>query len=81
MVMVSRELFAAVKLSPLPAYQIARKARLHPSTLSRIIHGAELVRSGDPRVLAVARVLGLRPEACFVSPPIPPPPPARRREA
>ena len=63
--MVSQEFIAAVKLSPLKGYQIAHKARLHPATLSKILHGIERVKPMDPRVLAVGQVLGLQPEQCF----------------
>ena len=31
----------------------------------RILHGIERVKPRDPRVLAVAQVLGLQPEQCF----------------
>lgn len=63
--MVSREFVVAVKLSPLKGYEIAHEAGLHPATLSKILHGIERVKPGDPRVLAVAKVLGLQPEQCF----------------
>jgi len=56
---VSSKFVAAVKLSPRPAYRIAQAAGLNPVILSKLIHGIVEVRPGDPRVLAVARVLGL----------------------
>jgi hypothetical protein len=65
---LSREFLIAVKLADQPAYQIAIEAGLHPSTLSRLLNGAERVAPNDRRVVAVARVLGLRPEDCFSSP-------------
>ncbi len=63
--MVSRKLVEAVKLSHLRAYQIAHLAGLHPAMLSKIINGIELVKPGDPRVIKVARVVGLKAEECF----------------
>lgn len=63
--MISRRLRETVKLSDLRAYEIAHRANLHPSTLSRILHGIEDVMPGDPRVLRIAKVLGVRPEECF----------------
>jgi hypothetical protein len=63
--MISRKLWEAVKLSHLRAYQIAQRAQIHPSTLSRILNGIEDVRFGDPRVLKVAKVLHLNPDQCF----------------
>lgn len=36
-------------------------AGIHPTILSHIMCGRIKVRQGDPRVLAVARVLGLDP--------------------
>ncbi len=66
--MVSRRFIEAVRLAPKRAYQIAHEARLHPTTLSRIVCGIDLVRPGDPRVIAVGQILGLKPEECFEQP-------------
>jgi transcriptional regulator with XRE-family HTH domain len=63
--MISRRLREAVKLSDLRAYQIAHKASMHPSTLSRILNGIEDTQPGDPRVLQIGKVLGLQPKDCF----------------
>ena len=63
--MISRHFIEAVRLAPKRAYQIAHEAGLHPTTLSRIICRIDLVRSGDPRVIRVAIVLGLNPGDCF----------------
>ncbi len=63
--MVSRRFIEAVRLAPKRAYQIAHEAGLHPTTLSRIICGIDLVRPGDPRVIRIAIVLGLDPAQCF----------------
>lgn len=66
--MVSKILRTAVKASDMRAYQIAHKAGLHPSTLSQIICGIEQVKDGDPRVLKIGEVVGLKPEECFENP-------------
>jgi hypothetical protein len=63
--MVSQKLKIAVFLSNKPSYKIAQEADMHPSTLSKILRGIEQVKPDDPRVIAVARVLGLSPEECF----------------
>jgi transcriptional regulator with XRE-family HTH domain len=63
--MVSRKLVEAVKLNRQRGYQIAHAAGLHPSTLSKILNGIERVSPGDPRVLAVCRVLGLAEQEAF----------------
>jgi hypothetical protein len=63
--MISKKLVEAVKLSDWRAYRIAHKAGLHPSTLSRILNGIEEVEFGDPRILRLAKVLGLNPDECF----------------
>lgn len=62
---LSRRFIERVKLGRTPGYQIAHRAGIHPSTLSKLIHGAEHIKPDDYRVLAVARVLGLKPEECF----------------
>lgn len=62
---LSQRFIYAVKLGPYRAYHLAHQAGLHPATLSKLITGAERVKPGDPRVIAVGRVLGLGPEECF----------------
>ena len=63
--MISETFKIAVKTSPHKSYEIAHQANLHPSMLSKIVNGIELVKEDDQRVLAVARVLGLNPDECF----------------
>ncbi len=63
--MVSKNLREAVKLSDMRAYQIAHRAGMHYTQLSRILNGIDEVRFGDPRVLRVGKVLGLNKEECF----------------
>lgn len=46
-------------------YEIARKAKVHPTVLSAFVHDAIPVRRDDARVVAVGRVLGLEPAECF----------------
>lgn len=66
---ISDQLFNAVKLARRPAYRIALEAGINPSTLSRLLHGAERVRPGDGRVIAVGEIVGLTPEECFAPAP------------
>ena len=63
--MISEKLIRAVKLSDRRSYQIAHAAGIHPSTLSRMVCGIDKVKRGDPRVLAVARTLGISENDCF----------------
>ena len=63
--MVSEKLRASIKLGSEPAYKIAHKAGLDPSTLSKLICGITKVRLGDPRVIAVGRVLNIPEDECF----------------
>lgn len=63
--MVSEKLRVAVFLSKKRGYEIAHEAGLHPSMLSKILHGIEKVKPNDPRVFRVARVVGIQPEDCF----------------
>ncbi len=63
--MISRKLKEAIKLSEFKAYEIAHEARLHPTTLSKILNGIEEVKPGDARVMRIAKVVGLRLQDCF----------------
>jgi hypothetical protein len=44
-------------------YEIAAAARLHPTMLSALLHMP--VRHGDPRVVRLGALFGLRPRDCF----------------
>jgi len=66
MLIASRTLLDKIKLSPTPAYRLAIAAGCHPSTLSRLLHGAARVRDNDVRIVAVGRQLGLTAAECFV---------------
>lgn len=62
---VSREFLIRLKLNEEPAYRIAQKAGVAPSTLSRLIRGIRPLKPRDDRIIRVARVLGLRPKEAF----------------
>jgi hypothetical protein len=64
-VAVGRRLIEAVRLSPIPQYKIAFAAGIHPNTLSKLVCGIQRVRRGDPRVLAVAMLLGVPADDAF----------------
>jgi hypothetical protein len=63
--MLSREFRYRLKFGGQPAYRIAQKAEVDPSTLSKLLRGAVPLKPRDPRVIAVGRILGLRPAECF----------------
>ena len=65
MVTVSRKFIEAVKLGGKPAYKVAWEAGVHPVVLSKILHGYDRLWPNDRRVIAVAKVLGLKPDECF----------------
>ena len=62
---ISREFLIRLKLNDRPAWQIAKAAAVHPSTLSQIISGMSPLKEDDPRVLRVAAELGLNKEEAF----------------
>ena len=64
-VAVSKEFLIRLKLHEEPAYRIAQQAGVNPSTLSRLINGADSVRPWDSRIIAVGQVLGLSSDECF----------------
>lgn len=56
---LSTDFIIAVKIhSKKKVWEIAREAGIHPSTLSRWLSGAELVRTEDPRLKKVCDVIG-----------------------
>ena len=65
MVQASRKLVEALKLHREPAYKLSWRIGLHPSTLSKLIHGAQPMQPDDARIIALGRELGLAPADCF----------------
>ena len=63
--MISQKFKTRVKMHPMRDYKIALAAGLCPTTLSKIINDAMPVEPGDKRVLAIAKVLGIRESECF----------------
>lgn len=64
---LSREFLIRLKLGPERAYQIAQRAGVNPTTLSKAVSGITPVRPDDPRIIAVGRLLGLTDAECFES--------------
>ena len=64
--MVTKKFKDAVKLHSKKQYEIAWEAGMNPTTLSQIITGYVRPRFGDPRVIKVGELVGLKPEECFV---------------
>jgi len=62
---LSDEFRTRVAMRTEPAYRIAMRAGIHPSTLSKLLSGQERVKPNDPRVIAVGRELGLSARHCF----------------
>lgn len=63
--MVSKALIDKVKTSSLKQWEIAQKAKIHPSLLSQITNKLINVKHNDARVVAVGRVVGLSRDDCF----------------
>jgi hypothetical protein len=64
--MVSEKFKEAVKRYPQQQYQLAWEARVHPVVLSQMITGYIRPQLGDERVIRVGKLLGLRPNECFL---------------
>ena len=46
-------------------YTIARRAHMHPSTVSTLINSMTPIRAGDRRVIRLGAVVGLPADECF----------------
>lgn len=60
----TRAAIVAVKLHRLRAYELAQRAGLDDTMLSRWIRGRRGLAPEDRRLIRLARLLGLRPEEC-----------------
>ena len=65
MITVSQQFLIRLKLNDLPAYKIAQRAGVNPTTLSKLINGIDRVRPKDPRIVAVGEIIGLGESECF----------------
>ena len=65
MAKLSRKLLIALKTGNRPQYKVAQAAGLHPSTLSKLVNGIEVIQANDPRVIRVGSALGLRARDLF----------------
>ncbi len=65
MTTLSQQFLIRLKLNDLPAYKIAQRAGVNPTTLSRLINGIDRVRLEDPRIIAVGEIMGLSESECF----------------
>ena len=63
--MLSQRFISTIKLHELPAYKIAHKAGIHPSTLSQLLNGIAIAHPNDKRILKIGEVLGLKQGDCF----------------
>ena len=68
---ISRRFLVELKLHPEPAYRIAQQAGINPTTLSKLINGAEPIHQEDDRILRVGRVLGLESHEVFINVEVP----------
>ncbi len=66
--MLSEKLISKIKLNKLPAYVIAYRAGMHPSTMSQLINGIATVHPNDKRIIRIGKILGLKPKECFTQP-------------
>lgn len=65
MLTVSNAFKGKVKLYDTPAYKLAQKAGVDPVVLSKLMNGIIQPKPNDPRILAIAKIIGLEPGDCF----------------
>ena len=65
MLAISNTLKGKVKLYNIPAYKLAQKAGVDPVVLSKLMNGIIQPKANDPRILAIAKIIGLNPDECF----------------
>ena len=63
--MLSKKFRDAVRLYPLPQYRLAISCGIDPCWLSKALHSAVKVRLGEPRIIAIGKLIGLSPAECF----------------
>lgn len=62
---LSREFLQRLKLSQMPAYQLAWEVGLHPCLLSKFVIGYLKLSVEDKRLIKLGALLGLQPHEVF----------------
>lgn len=65
MKMLSNKLRVAIRTSDKRQYHLAREIDVHPSLVSCWLNDITPVRAGDPRIVALGRLVGVRAADCF----------------
>ncbi len=63
--MLSQKFKEKLKLWPHPQYKVALQAGFNPSSLSKLVIGAQPVQIGDPRLIKVGEIIGLSSDQIF----------------
>ena len=61
----SQKFINAVRLSEVQNYRLAMNCNIDPPLLSKFIHHGVKIKSNDPRVIAIGKLLGLSADECF----------------
>ena len=62
---LSKKFVDALKLSSVPAYRLAWKARIHPNSLSKFTTGYLQHKQTDHRLIRIGELLGLKESEIF----------------
>lgn len=62
---LSKKFVDALKLSSIPAYRLAWKAKIHPNTLSKLTIGYLRPKKTDQRLIRIGELLGLKESEIF----------------
>ena len=63
--MITQEFKNALKLHPTPKFKLAWEAGISPSVLSHLLNGHQRVKTGDNRLLKIARLISFPTEKVF----------------
>jgi hypothetical protein len=63
--MVSQEFKNALKIYPVPKYKLAWKIGITPNILNHLLHEHIRVKSGDERLLKIAKLIEFPEEKVF----------------
>ncbi|MBI3616535.1 MAG: helix-turn-helix transcriptional regulator [Candidatus Omnitrophica bacterium] len=66
MTKLSPKFVEALRMKHGQMYRLAFRAGLHPTTLSKVLNGAQEVQPKDKRLVRLGHLLGLSPEELFL---------------
>lgn len=62
---ISEKFRQAARISETPLYRLALQCDIPPGSIYKVIRGIASANPEDPKIIALGKLLGLKPRECF----------------